>query len=367
MRSDRGRAMRNRRVPPPLALGGALARALIVYWLAVLPRARSELRRWNRVAAEIPEPLLRKLALGKLRCEGLTVEGAAAFAVLTTRAHRTDVVRAVVAYEVLYDVVDAIGELPSPDPLAHNRAVHAALLDALAPRAPLRFQRDATRQDDGACYLTLLVRSCREAIGRLPSHGLTLPALGRFAARAAEAQSLNHAGIQRGDHAALASWARSQRVRDAFWWEVAAAAGDPLGVFALLAAAGTPGICRRDVEAIEHAYFPAIGALVWLMESLVDRRDDARSGNHSYVARYASPQEAARRLLTIALRARRAAASLRRGSSHAVLLAGVTSLYLSDPRVRLGDATEAADAIRDAIGWPVAPLLWVLRLRRKLP
>ncbi len=366
MRSDRGSGKRSRRVPAPIALGGALARALIVYWLAVLPRARSELRRWSRLAAEIPEPLLRELALGKLRGEGLTVEGAAAFAILTTREHRGDVVRAVVAYEVLYDVVDAIGELPSPDPLAHNRAVHAALLDALAPRAPLRFKRDALRQDDDACYLTLLVRGCREAIGRLPSHGLTLPALERFAARAAEAQSLNHAGIQQGDHAALARWATSQRVRDAFWWEVAAAAGDPLGVFALLAAAGDPRIRRRDVDEIERAYFPAIGALVWLMESLVDRRDDALTGNHSYVARYPSPRAAARRLMTIALRARRTAASLRRGSSHAVLLAGVTSLYLSDPRARLDDATEAADAIREAIGWPLAPLLWVLRVRRKL-
>jgi len=334
----------------------------------LFPLARRELRRWSRQAEAIDEPVLRELALAKLQHEALVAEGAAAFGLLTTRAHRSDVVRAVVAYEVLYDVVDAIGELPSPDPLAHNRAVHAALLDALAPSTPCRFRLQLRRAaDDGEpCYLTLLVRACREALGRLPAHRLTLPALERFATRAAEAQSLNHAGIQRGNHAALARWAAAQRAPGTVWWEVAAAAGDPLGIFALLAAAGDPATRRRDVAAIERAYFPTIGALVWLMESLVDQREDARSGNHSYVAHYDSPHDAARRLTTLALRAGRAAEALPRGSSHVVLLTGVASLYLSDPRACAHEAAEAAAAIHEALGWPVRLLLWVLRLRRRL-
>lgn len=348
-----------------VALGSALTRALLLYWLVLFPQARRELRRWSRRAEAIREPQLRELALGKLQREGLVAESATAFAVLTTRAHRMDVLRAVVAYEVLYDVVDAIGELPSADPLAHNRAVHAALADALAPRTPLRFRLDERTAGGEPCYLTMLVRACREALCRLPAHKLALPALQRFAVRAVEAQSRNHAGIQAGDHRLLAHWAMGQGVRDAFWWEVAAAAGDPLGVFALLAAAGDPATRDRDVAAIERAYFPTIGALVWLMESLVDRHEDACSGNHSYVAHYDSPQAAARRLLALALGAGRAAEALPRGPLHAILLTGVASLYLSDPRMRASEGAEAAEAIRAALGWPVVPLLWVLRLRRR--
>lgn len=349
-----------------LALGGALTRALLLYWLVVFPRARGELQRWSRCAAEIREPVLRELALGKLRGEALVAEGAAAFAILSARAHRADVVRAVVAYEILYDVVDALGELPSPDPLEHNRMLHAALADALAPRAPLRFRLEPRSPPDDGCYLTLLVRGCREAVSRLPAHRLALPALQRFAARAAEAQSLNHAGIQAGGHDALACWAASQPASHGFWWEIAAAAGDPLGVYALLAAAGDPATRRRDVAAIEHAYFPAIGTLVWLMESLVDQDEDARSGNHSYIGRYASPRDAARRLAALAERAGRAAQALRRGSSHALLLCGVASLYLSDPGAASDDVAEAACAIRAALGWPVSLLTTVLRARRRL-
>jgi tetraprenyl-beta-curcumene synthase len=346
-----------------LVLGWALARALAIYWLVVFPRARREVRRWWGTASAIEDPVLRELALGKLRSEALVAEGAAAFAILAARAHRTDVVRAVVAYEILYDVLDAIGETPSADPLAHNRAVHATLLDALAPGGPLR-RRLPSPEADG-CYLALLARRCREALRRLPAHRLVLPALERFAARACEAQSLNHAGVRDG-HRALAHWAGAQRVPDGLWWEVAAAASDPLGVFALIAAAGDPRTVARDVAAIERAYFPWIGALVWLMESLVDQHDDAESGNHSYVGHYDSPEHGARRLSTIAGRAAIAAIGLRRGPSHAVLLSGVASLYLSDPHAAAIEAGDGARAVRRMLGWPVDVLLVVLRLRRRL-
>jgi tetraprenyl-beta-curcumene synthase len=349
-----------------IVLAGALARALLIYWLVVFPRARREVRKWTETAGAIEDPVLRELALGKLRSESLVAEGAAAFAILSARAHRANVVRAVVAYEILYDVVDAIGEAPAADPLSHNRAVHAALLDALAPAEPLRHRVSSVPASPGdGCYLTLLVGRCRDVLCRLPAHGLVLPALERFAARAAEAQSLNHAGSLDG-HRALAHWAAAQPVSDLLWWEVAAAAGDPLGVFALLAAAGDPRTLPGDVTAIEHAYFPWIGALVWLMESLVDQRDDAGSGNHSYVGHYASTQHGALRLSTIAGYAAIAAARLPRGPSHAVLLAGVAGLYLSDPSAMTSEASEGAQAIREMLGWPVDVLLVVLRVRRRL-
>lgn len=350
-----------------IVLAGALTRALLTYWLVVFPRARREVRRWSKAAAAIEDPVLRELALGKLDSEALVAEGAAAFAILAARAHRADVVRAVVAYEILYDVVDAIGEAPTADPLEHNRAVHAALLDALAPDEPLRYRLSfitASATDDG-CYLTLLVHRCRDALRRLPAQALVLPALERFAARAAEAQSLNHAGGSDG-HRALAQWAAAQPVSGFLWWEIAAAAGDPLGVFALLAAAGDPRTLDSDVTTIEQAYFPWIGALVWLMESLVDQHDDAGSGNHSYVGHYDSTQHGARRLATIAGHAALAAAGLPRGPSHAVLLAGVAGLYLSDPHAATPEASEGAQAIRQMLGWPVDVLLVVLRLRRRL-
>lgn len=347
------------------ALGGALVRALAVYWLVVFPCARRELRRWRRQAEQIGDPHLRAIVLGKLASETLVAEGAAAFAVLAPARHRGPLIRAVVAYELLYDAVDGIGELPVADPLAHNRTVHAALVDAVGPGGPMRdYLRFAPSLTDDA-YLPALVAQCRHALRRLPAHAAVLPALERFATRAAEAQSLNHAGLQHG-HEPLTRWASAHRAGDERWWEVAAAASDPLGVFALAAAAADGRTDASEVAAIERSYFPGIGALVWLMESLVDLRDDVRSGNHSYVSHYGTPQAAAERLATIAERAAAAACPLRHGATHSVLLAGVTSLYLSAPEAQDEELAVAAAAIRRALGWPVAVLLVVLRLRRRV-
>ena len=341
----------------------ALARALLLYWLVIFPRARRELHRWALRADAIADPAMHEHALGKLRSERLVAEGAAAFAILAKRRHRADVIRACVTYEVIYDLVDALGEERVDDVLSHNLAVHSALLDALTPAAPLHdHHAHYPGRDDGG-YLCELIEACREALARLPAHAIALPALRRFAARAREAQSLNHAGL-RDAHRGLAHWATTFPVEDARWWEVAAAASDPLGVFALIAAASDARCTPDHVAAIERGYFPWIGALVWLLESLVDRHEDAVSGNHSYVARYGSTREASERLALVAARASGAARGLPHRRRHAVLLSGVVGLYLSSPGAGDQTALDAASAVRRTVGGPVVPLLAVLRARR---
>src|SRR5215207_5036864 len=99
----------------------ALARALPLYWLVIFPTTQRELRRWHACAAAIPDTSLRDYALAKLRSERVVIEGAAAFAILARGRHRSAVIRACVAYEVIYDFVDVLGEVPVEDVLSHNR------------------------------------------------------------------------------------------------------------------------------------------------------------------------------------------------------------------------------------------------------
>lgn len=343
----------------------ALVRALIIYWFVVFPQARREIKAWDSQARAISDPRVRRHAVGKLNSERIVAEGAAAFATLAAARHRTAVIRVCVAYEVMYDYVDALGEDAVADSLAHNRCVHGALIDAFTPSGPLHdhFRHHACKSDDG--YLKALIGACRQGLAMLPAHQAVLPALQRFAARASTAQSLNHAGTT-DSHRPLETWARLQQIDDAHWWEVAAAASDPLGVFALLAAAGNRKTTAGDVAAIETAYYPWMGALVWLMESLTDEDDDDTSGNHSYAGRYASPVEAADRLAVIARRAATAAAGLRQGPRHIVLLSGVISLYLSSPGSNGPLMRACAHAIRNEVRGPIAPLVLILRLRRSL-
>jgi tetraprenyl-beta-curcumene synthase len=275
------------------------------------------------------------------------------------------VVRLCVAFEVLYYFLDALAEQPVQDMVANNRRLYGALAAALTPAEPLiDVYADHPQQDDSG-YVQHLVETCRQALMRLPSHHDVAPALRRFAARAAEAQAFHHAAGALGE-LPLQAWAA--RLRPAAsglqWWEVAAAAGSPLGVFALAAAASRTTTSAKDAGAVEAAYFPWIAALSWLLESLVDAGEDAGTGAHSYVSHYETPAVTAARLGAIASRANGDVQQLPAGSRHVVLLAGMVSLYLSHEGADSPGSCQAAEAVRRAIGAPVGLLTRVLRLRR---
>jgi tetraprenyl-beta-curcumene synthase len=339
-----------------------LPRALSLYWFVIYPQTRAELRHWNERGQAIVDPVLREHALSKLRGERMVLEGAAAFAILAAPRHRVDVLRACVTFEIVYELTDVLGEQPVGDPLTHNEVLNRALLSAVEPLTPHEAHLRGLARDDPA-YLHELIDTCRAGIMRLPRHDAILPTVQRLAALAAEAQTPNHARRPDG-HRRLARWAASQHCEDAPWWELAAAASSPLGIFALFAAASMPGTTEQELSAIDAAYFPWIGALVWLMESLVDHLEDAGSDNLSYFAQYESRTEATRRLVAVARRASDAAAGLPNGSVHTVLLAGAVALYLSTHEADHAEVRDVADAIRDAIGGPMGLLMAILRTRR---
>lgn len=347
-----------------LNLTYSLARALIVYWTCIFPRARCELRAWEAKARRIPDPILRDHALAKLRDEHLSAEGAAAFAILVRPRQRASVIRLCVAFEVMYDYVDGIGERDVPDVLNNNRRLHRALVDAFACGDESNYYTHNRSGADGG-YLPLLVATCRREFERLPARALVVDGLVRSAVRASEAQSLNHAGLRSG-HRELAAWATHEAARDGRlqWWEHAAAAGSPLGIFALIAAAADDRMHTQESSAIEEAYFPWIAALHWLLESLVDRGEDAHTGNHSYVSRYPSQADATRRLAVIARHAAADARRLPHAGRHTALLIGMVSLNLSHKGAASPTARDAGNAVRNEFGWLVTPVLVGLRVRQ---
>lgn len=351
-----------------LRLGGALAWSMPLYWLVVFPHARRELRRWERRARRIPDRVLREHALRKLRTEAMTAEGAAAFAILATARSCRRVATACVAFEVIYDYVDALAEEPVDDVLGNNRLLYGSLVAAFLADAPIEDWYDLHPRTDDGGYLQALVETCRRAAEPLPAYECVRPLLLRLAQLAGEAQSLHHAASDAAGEQALVRWASAQRSpRCALhWWELAAASGSPLAFFALLAAAAHRRTDRAAADVVEGAYFPWIAALSWLLESLVDQEEDAATDAHSYVAHYGSPQHTARRLALIAEHAGADVRRLPQAGRHTLLLAGMAAMYLSDAGSDELAARDAAEAVRRTIGPPVPFLLALLRLRRRI-
>jgi tetraprenyl-beta-curcumene synthase len=335
------------------ALATGFLQAAARYWLTVFPRICHESRHWRRRAEDIPDPVLRRLALEAQRVKRGNIEGSAAFAAFAPAAHRREAVRAQVAFQSAYDYVDTLAEQPSSCPVANGRRLHQALLDALNQDTghPDYYARFGHCNDGG--YLEEIVDACRTALKTLPSRAsITAPAR-RLTQRIITFQSLNLSEPQ-GGHRHLERWAQSETPSgtDLSWWETAASAGSSLGLLALIAAAAHPSLRPTDATAIEDAYWPWIGALHSLLDSVIDEPEDTAVAQHSLLAYYTTPQEAAARLQMLAREALHATSSLPNPHQHALILSGMASFYLTAPEA----ASPAAQLISHNVTTTLGPL-----------
>jgi tetraprenyl-beta-curcumene synthase len=349
----------NRRLKLAIAFVLAAGR----YWLGVFPAVCGEARHLRRRARHVPDAELRKLAIHNLQTESGNLEGAAAFAAFLPHAHRDGVVRAQVAFQAAYDYVDSLAEQPHSVLPVNVQRLHRALVVAVSPGVPHLdyYARHAPCDDDG--YLVELLDICRGTVSRLPSYALVADAIRRNAQRIVGYQTRTNLASANGRQA-LILWASRETPpeTDLRWWETGAACGSSMAVLALLAAAADPRLTRSAANAIEAVYWPWAGALHSLLDSLIDRAEDATAGHHNLTTHYASSQEMAGRMQAITTEAARRASAV--GVQHSLVLAGMISLYLSDRQAWLPATRPTTERVLAALGGLATPAMLVLRARR---
>lgn len=349
-----------------LALTAAFARAAIHYWSSVFPTICRETRYWHRRATEIPDPILRRLALEAQRVKRGNIEGAAAFAAFAPRRYRDFTIRAQVAFQSIYDYVDTLAEQPSADPILNGKQLHQALLVALDRDVPHPdyYAHHPQRDDNG--YLREIVDACRFTVGALPSYHSIAPAARDLIARIVVYQSLNLSEPQ-GGHAELEQWALEATPPGTGlrWWETAASAGSSLGVFALITAAAQPVLPLADTTAIVQSYWPWVGVLHSLLDSVIDQAEDTVANQRSLLDYYTSPQETASRLKLLTIEAMRHIATLPNSRQHAIVLAAMVSYYLSAPEASSPAAQDITDGVLETIGDLAKPTMLIFDARRR--
>jgi tetraprenyl-beta-curcumene synthase len=335
------------------------------YWTRLQPLARRELAQWERRARQIPDSALRRCALAKLSNEGLNPEAAALFAVLSPSPKRRRVTVFIVAFQVLYDYLDAVNEMEGCTDLQIGIQLHRALTDAIAPGGELgAIYPDSVSGGDGG-YSRALIGACREALDELPTEATAQ--IAAAAARCGAAQSHNHAfhGAS-GDSLVEWSLAEGSAAPGYEWWEVAAGGISCLAVHALAACALRPDGSDRLLASVERAYFPSVCALSALLDSLADYYEDANAENHRFVEHYSGGAHAARRLVVIAEEATTKLAVLPDAARHKVILVGICGYYLSFASVEAGFPAPSREALLEHVGWLRMPMLTAMSLRRRL-
>lgn len=332
----------------------------------VIPEVSREVSGWRRRAAAIPSPELRADASANLRSSRLNTEGAALFAVLPAQRH-LPLLKALVAYQTALDYLDTLSEHPGPEQEADGVQLHRALAESLDPTGPISdYYRHHPWSHDGG-YLRKLVEVGRCA-GRCLVRYDRVEERAIASARRMTVQSVNHIPDARRRDAELEAWAERElpRCDELTWFEWTAASCSSLSTFALLALAADPELREDDVIEAEAVYFPWICAASTLLDAFVDQASDRAEGNHSYVQHYDSPAEMVERLCEIVYRSVDGARRLRNGERHALIAAGMVSMYLSKRSARSPELRTATCRIARAAGSLPRVQLPIMRAMRLL-
>lgn len=305
---------------------------------------------------------MRRLALAKLTEEGFNAEVAATLATLVPRQRRTEVTRAMVALQVLYDLLDGLtewGAAPSARAASH---IYLALTDAVSVRQRGRFGRQAVMDETG--YLLALSGEVRNVLPRLPAYALVGPALRRNAERVSQAQVMIHFAGELGT-AHMEQWARQQAAWTPLAWRefVASAASSVLTMHALIAAAAVATTTRSEVQDTEDAYL-MISALPTMLDSLVDNDLDADNARHGYAQLYDDHTSLAGALEHVVKGAISSARAAPHGSHHLMTVVGVFSYFTSHPCAMNADIDAALSPSRNALRPLLAPTMAVMRVWR---
>nr|WP_246344582.1 DUF2600 family protein [Conexibacter arvalis] len=339
---------------------------VVRYEAVVVPVAAEEIARWTRRAAAIPDCELRALALATIAGEAANAEAAAAFATLAPRVHQRTTIELLVAWQLLYDYLDTLGERPSTDPRRDGLRLHRALAVALgAPDRGGERLADLPARDGG--YLRELATACRERLAALPSAAAVAPAALAAADRCAHAQSHVHAALRSGGYGPARAWALQQPGADDYeWWEILAGGVSDLAVLALLGTAADPAATTADAAAVADAYWPDVCVLSTLLDGVVDAASDIEVTGRSYLVDCCGGAVPARRVERAARRSVATTTALRRGGAHAAITAGIAAFYSTVPAARDVRVAAAIAPALDALRPAATPLLAALRARQAL-
>lgn len=365
-RADRPTAAAAPRLDRRLAARAGLALVLVNarYWLGVAPLVRQQLRCWRQRAEAIDDPRLRALALAKLDDEGFNAEAAAMLATLVPRAHRRRAVEAMVAAEIIYDYLDALTESPSHPASADGACLFTAFTDAVTPSLPSGGDYYRHHPHSEHCYLEPLVATVRQAVSSLPATAALKELLRASAARGAAAQLRIHAAELTGSED-LERWARQQAAGTSLQWRefLAGAACSVLSVHALIAAASDPTTTYEQALELDRIYL-SISVLPTVLDSIIDREADTRSGKLGCVQHYEDSRVLARHLDGVVdeaiFRSRRAPHS----AHHVMTLIGVLAYYLSDPGAGTDLSRSATLPLAQRTQPLLAPTLTMMRMWR---
>jgi tetraprenyl-beta-curcumene synthase len=329
-----------------------------------MPAAGRELHQWHARAAGIPDEVLRRDALSALDRKRGNTHGAGMFWTLP-RTRSTCLLRLLVTYQIMWDYLDTASESGATVGQINGLQLHLALVDALDPDRPISdyYCHHPWHEDGG--YLRALVHACRQCCLQLPSFQRVRPLLVREATRA-NVQAINHDPNPADRELGLREWAADEfpNGHEVWWFELTAAAGAGLVIYALFALAAEPACDGTQIAQAYQAYFPWTSALATMLDSFVDQEEDAANGDHCYVAYYETTELATQHIARLIQRCLYETQNLDNSERHTLIAACMVAMYLSKDSARTPAVCARTQHLVNAGGSLTRFLLPILRVWR---
>jgi len=299
----------------------------------VLPTVRQHLRLWKAQALQIPDLELRQQALSSIETKAFHCEGGSIYGLLV-REHSHKIIQFIVAYQTISDYLDNLCDRSTSLNPNDFRALHEALMQALAPGAAhTNYYRFRAEQDDGG-YLNQLVTTCQVVLRQLPAYPNIAPALKELADRYCNLQVYKHVAVEE-RVPRLSAWFTSQQASlpEMSWYEFCACAGSTLGIFSLVAYACEETCSMSLAEQVKTSYFPWVQGLHILLDYFIDQQEDRIEGDLNFCTYYNSREEMVQRFAHFIQQANRSVLQLPHFRFHQMINHRLVGIYLADEKV----------------------------------
>ncbi|HAU32071.1 MAG: hypothetical protein XD78_0914 [Desulfotomaculum sp. 46_296] len=320
--------------------------------LQSFPAVSRELKNWECAAGGCPDIRLREQALSSIKLKKFHCQGGSVFAAWAPAACQGNLIRAIVALQTIGDYLDNLCDRAGIQDEESFRQLHRSFLDALSPGVEcIDYYKHYPCRDDGG-YLASLVSACQNAVSGLPFYDIVKEAALELAGLYCTLQVYKHLEPAVREKR-LVGWLEPYLIqldRQIFWWELAAATGSTLGIFALFALAAKTHPTAGRADEICSAYFPWITGLHILLDYFIDQQEDIAGGDLNFASYYACPSQTVQRLKFILEKSLSEAGSLSEPFFHLLVVRGLLAMYLSDPKVKAQDFLAIAETLLRSAG-----------------
>lgn len=342
--------------------------ALLIYHYVseVFPMVKQELKRWQRLARQIPDLPLRQQAMESIRTKTFHCQGGSIYA-LHPGVNREVTLRFIVAYQTISDYLDNLVDSMEVQDEKAFAQLHLAMQEALNPQiSPTNYYLYYPYQNDGG-YLERLVKVCQSCLKRLPSYTVVQEEAISLAGLYSSLQTFKHLGVEEREVKML-NWINPYltRYKGLTSWEFAAATGSTLGIFCLCAVAFDPQLTLKQAEKVRKVYFPWICGLHILLDYFIDLREDRETNQLNFVAYYESTEKLKERLHIFVAYSLNQTGKLENPKFHRAVVQGLLAMYLSDKKSADPQIRSVSKQLLKDGGWGVNLLYWMCSQLRKI-